>query len=336
MPPTRPAAKMRGDWGVTTTIMMPMPSGFSLRVLAAPLLAASLLAGCKNKPAELAGAASEPAAAVRQLAGHVQRNDLVAYARDAVPADMQAPLEAAWRSGHSRWPLTELPLDDQLVPLLAALAEKDSETTLQRSFERQFARQERDLREAARTLGLFGVQYVKHEGDYTAEERDHYAQIIAALSDWAQRAPLADPALARTTLAKLAAAARESGLTSEAALQEAGMQDSLRRLAPFFVETKATFARYGLPLDRTFADLRTGLVEQKGDTATVRIHYPLGEHDIDTVVTLDRRNGRWYLSDTLRHAEAVLAEVPAPAPPQPPGAAPIEPPPAPEEGGPRP
>ncbi len=287
--------------------MKPKPSASVLRALAALGLSLVLLAACKREPGELAGAASEPAAAVRQLAGHLQHNNLVAFARDAVPPDVHARLDAAWRQGQSRWPLTELPLDDKLVPMLAALAAKDAEKTLQRSFDRQFARQDRDLKEAARTLGLFGVQYVKNEGDYTAEERDHYTQVIAALGAWAQQAPLGDPALARTTLARLAPAARRSGLTTEQALNAAGMAASLQRLTPFFIETKATFARYGLPLDTTFTDLRTGLVEEKGDAATVRIHYPLGEREIDTVVSLTRRDGQWYLSDYLRHAEDVLA-----------------------------
>lgn len=293
--------------------MKPKPSASVLRVLAALGLSLAVLAACKKRePEELAGATSQPAAAVRQLATHLQNNDLVGFARDAVPPATHARLDAAWRAGHSRWPLTELPLDDKLVPMLAALSAKDAEKTLQRSFDRQFARQDRDLKEAARTLGLFGVQYVKNEGHYTQEERDHYAQVIAALSDWAQRAPLGDPALARATLARLAPAARRSGLTTEQAVNDAGMVDSLQRLTPFFVEAKATFARYGLPLDTTFTDLRTGLVEQTGDTATVRIHYPLGEREIDTVVSLTRRDGQWYLTDYLRHADAVLAALPAP------------------------
>ncbi|HEV7272537.1 hypothetical protein [Pseudoxanthomonas sp.] len=309
--------------------MKPKPSASVLRVLAALGLSLAVLAACKKRePEELAGAASQPAAAVRQLATHLQHDDLVGFARDAVPPATHARLDAAWRAGHSRWPLTELPLDDKLVPMLAALSAKDAEKTLQRSFDRQFARQDRDLKEAARTLGLFGVQYVKNEGDYTQEERDHYAQVIAALSDWAQRAPLGDAALARATLARLAPAARRSGLTTEQAVNDAGMVASLQRLTPFFVEAKATFARYGLPLDTTFTDLRTGLVEQTGDTATVRIHYPLGEREIDTVVSLTRRDGQWYLTDYLRHADAVLAALPAPdtVPPAPTPAADPDPP----------
>ena len=34
---------------------------------------------------------------------------------------------------------------------------------------------------------------------------------------------------------------------------------------------------------------------------------PLGKQQIDTVVSLQRRDGHWYLADHLRHAQAALA-----------------------------
>lgn len=278
---------------------------------ALPLFALLAVSACKREPVELAGAASEPAAAVRQLAHHVHANDLVGFARTAVPPAQYAQLETAWRENRSRWPLTELPLDDKLAPMLAALATKGSERQLQRQFDSQFARQDRDLKAAARSLGLFGVQYVKNEGNYTPEERDHYAQIIRALSEWAGEAPLGDSQHARVAIKRLTAAARKTGLASEEDLAAAGMEGSLRRLSPFFAEAKTVLDTYGLPLDASLADLRTGLVEQKGDKATVRIHYPLAGQEIDTIASLELRDGRWYLSDYLRHVEQLLA-VPAP------------------------
>lgn len=272
------------------------------------------LAACKREPVELAGAASEPAAAVRDLVGYLQRDDLAGFARAAVPPADYAALETAWREDRSRWPLTELPLEDRLVPMLKALSAPNAETRLKRDFDRQFARQDADLRDAARTLGTFGTQYVKNEGTYTPTQRQHYTQVIGALSAWAQDAPLGDPALAKNTIQALSAAARKTGIASEADLRAAGMEQSLRRLSPFFAETKRAFARYGLPLESTVADLRTGLVQQEGDTATVRIHYPLGDREIDSQVSLERRDGRWYFSDFLREAERARASAPPPPP----------------------
>lgn len=266
------------------------------------------MAGCQRAPAPAPTAAvSEPAAAVQRLARHLHDNDLVGFARDAVPPAEYAGLETAWREGRSRWPLTELPLDEQLEPFLAALAAPGSERSLQQGFKRNFANQDKDLRDAARSLGSFGVQYVKREGVYTAEERAHYVQVIAALSEWGAQAPLGDPKLGAAAIPKLAAAARRTGLTSEQALREAGMSESLRRLGPFFAQAKATLASYGLSLDDSLSGLRTEPIEQKGDLARVRIHYSLGKREIDTVVSLQRRDGHWYLTDHLHHAEQTLA-----------------------------
>ena len=265
------------------------------------------LAGCKPEPAGAPGAASGPEAAVRQLALHLHDNDLVGFARNAVPPAEYARLETAWREGRSRWPLTELPLDEQLEPFLATLAAPGSERSLLQGFNRNFANQNKDLRDAARSLGSFGVQYVKREGVYTAEERAHYAQVITALSEWGAQAPLGDPKHGATAISKLTAAARRTGLSSEQSLRETGMTESLRRLGPFFAQAKATLASYGLPLDRSFSELRTELVEEKGDQARIRLHYPLGKREIDTVVSLQRRDGQWYLVDHLHHAEQALA-----------------------------
>lgn len=285
-------------------------------LLAVSLCGVLALAACKPKTVELPGSASEPAQAVRQLVGHLHDNDLTGFARDAVPPADYARLEIAWREDRSRWPLTELPLDDQLLPLLVALSAPDAERTLAQGFRRNFANQDKDLKEAARSLGLFGVQYVKREGVYTDEERAHYAQLIAALSEWAQRAPLSDPQRGMAAIPPLVAAARKTGLTTEQSFRAAGMTSSLQRLSPFFAQAKALLADYGLPLDRSLSELRTVLVEQKGNQARVRVHYPLGDREIDTVVSLERRAGRWYLSDYLRHAEQALAPAAEQAAPQ--------------------
>lgn len=274
------------------------------------LLCALLLGACQQQADTPQRANSTPAAAVEQLAQRLHDNDLLGFARDAVPPEDFARLEQAWREGHSRWPLTELPLDDQWVPLLATLSAPDSERTLQRAFDRNLAHQDRDLRDAARSLGLFGVKYVKGEGAYTEEERAHYTQVIEALSQWAQQAPLGDQERAGATIAQLATAARATRLASEEQLTRAGMEASLQQLAPFFLASKATLARYGLPLDRSFSTLRVSLVEQDEDHARVRMRYTLGTREIDTVISLQRRAGRWYLSDTLRHAQQALTRQP--------------------------
>ncbi|MBN8225278.1 MAG: hypothetical protein J0L89_10745 [Xanthomonadales bacterium] len=298
------------------------------------LLLVAVLVACRRGPSadDLPGASSEPAGAVRQLAGHVQRNDLQAFARDALPAEEYTLLAHAWSDGRSRWPLTELPLDERIGPMLAALSAPDAEQKLRRSFDAQFAGQDKALGDAARTVALFGSQYVKTQGEYSDEERAHYAQVLAALAGWAGTAPLGERKRGHAAIDQLAEAARATGLNGDDALAAAGMEDSLRRLGPFAATLKSVLAGYGLDLDHSLSHLRIGLVEERGDHATVRIHYPLAGTEIDTTVSLTRRGGRWYLSDYLEHAATMLREAPAAEPgidPTPPGPAdPAEPHPA--------
>ena len=62
--------------------------------------------------------------------------------------------------------------------------------------------------------------------------------------------------------------------------------------------------------DHSLSQLRIGLVEEHGDQATVRIHYPLAGTEIDTTVSLTRRDGHWYLDDYLEHAATLLRQSP--------------------------
>ncbi len=270
------------------------------------------LAACRpdssssTSPTTAAGA-TKPAEAVRLLTQHLHDNDLEAFARDAVPPALHPQLEQAWRDGRTRWPLTELPFDERLPQLLAALSAPGSEKKLQQVFDRQFSGADAELKAAAMSLGLFGVQYIRSEGDYSDEERQNYGQFIQAISQWGLSAPLGDPQRARRVIPQLTTAARRTGLASEADFRKAGMQESLRRLGPFMAAAKKALATYGLPLDDSLSGLQASLQQQTGDRARVRLRYTLGETDIDTVVAVERRGGRWYLSDYLRHAEAAAA-----------------------------
>lgn len=285
---------------------------------AALLLACACLMAASCRPApgpaeppaapKTTAAATRPAQAVRQLTAHLRNDELEAFAIEAVPPELHARLQVAWKEGRTRWPLDELPFGRRLPAILHALAESGSEAKLQKSFDRQFAGASRELRSAAITLGQFGTQYIASEtSGYSADERQHYAQLIAAGGRWAATAPLGDRERARASIVQLATAARRVGLASDEAFRAAGMDASLRRVGPFAAALKQCLLRYGLDIDGGLGALDASLQQQTGDRATVRMRYRFAGEDIDTTVSLERIDGRWYLSDYLRHAEAAAS-----------------------------
>src|SRR5690606_8733334 len=63
-----------------------------------------------------------PGETVRLLTAHLADGRLDAFARDAVPPDLHAQLEQAWREGRTRWPLDQLPFAPHIPRAMAALS----------------------------------------------------------------------------------------------------------------------------------------------------------------------------------------------------------------------
>lgn len=289
-----------------------------LRSLLAAAALAGVLAACRPAPpTESRHAAqsdlSRPALAVQVLAGHMRSGDFVAFARDAVPPELHLRLQAGWHAGRTRWPLDELPFSERLPDILAALGAPDAESDLMTAFDRQFAGSGREIQAAAATMGLFGVQYVERQGDFSDSERDHYAQLVAAMAQWAARAPLADRERAGAAIPRLVAAARAAGPATAEGIAAAGMDASLARVGTFSLEARAVLATYGLDLDAMFDSVEASLQVQQGDHAEVRLRYELAGSRVDTLVPVERVRGRWYLSDYLRHAREAAGPLSAPA-----------------------
>ena len=284
----------------------------SARLLATLVPGLLALAACSRGPAPTPGG-ERPAQAVQLLAARLRADDPAGFATVALPPTLHARVAAAWASGRSRWPLEELPLDERLPTLLATLSAPAAATGLQADFDRQFAHAGRELHSAAASLGLFGMEYLRNEGDYSDAEREHYIQAVQALSRWGAAAPLDDRQRARALIATLTTAARGTGIDSEDDFGRLGMHESLARLGPFLGAFKRALRPYGLDFDATLGSVQADLLEQTGDTARVRLRYRLGSDVVDAVVPMRRVDGRWYVADFLRDAEASLQPRPRPA-----------------------
>jgi len=195
--------------------------------------------------------------------------------------------------------------------MLAALRKPGASAELQRSFDRQLAGQASAVRQAAQSMGNFGVQYLRHQKGYTPGQQAHYIALVETLAVWAQGAPISDRARARSTIAALVGAAGKVGFDDEAGLQAAGMEGSLQQLAPFIHTLKAVLGSYGLGVDDALRSVRGELLSVEGDNALVRLHYDLAGREMSLQLPLSRREGHWYLTRTLADTDALLRKADA-------------------------
>lgn len=263
----------------------------------------AMLAACQRPAPEdtTTAAPATPAEAVRRLTDDLRASDLDAFARHAVTPAVHQRLQVAWSEGRTRWPLDQLPFARHIPRGMAALSAEDAEQNLQRGFDRQLAGA--SLGAAAEFLTLFTVQYILQQGEFSVSEREHYPQLVQAFGAWAAGAPIGDRERASAAIAAMTAAAREAGLDSEQAFADTGMEESLRRMSRVLATGKRVLVSYGFDLDADLAAMDLQLQSQTGDVARVRMQYALAGTPIDTVVNLERRDGVWYVSDFLRHAE---------------------------------
>ncbi|PJK12370.1 hypothetical protein CO614_04970 [Lysobacteraceae bacterium NML120232] len=269
----------------------------------------AVFSGEKDKAEQAAAVhgADSPDAAVTDLIAHLRNDDLPAIARSALPAELYGQVEAAWKDGRSRWPLTELPLDDSIPKMLAALTQADAEKKLQQSFAEQLSGQTRALQDAARGLGVFGKEYLGREGHYNLSQRQHYTQLIDVFSSWAAGAPLGDAARGKQSIGLLVKAAEEAGISGDEDFSRLGLDASLERLTPLYVAMKQMLGLYGLDMEATLASVKVETVSETADQAELRVSYTLAGRPVKTLMQVVRVDGRWYLADYLEAARASLA-----------------------------
>lgn len=281
----------------------------AFRIRFALALAVLLLAGCRAEEdaPPPARPAPTPEAAVHRLLDDLRRDDLGAYAVHALPPDLYARTDAAWRAGRSRWPLSELPLARHLPAAIDRLAAPRAETLLRRGYRQQFAGARTEVRTAARTLALFARQMLERDTGMPAAERTHRLQQVAALATWADSARLADAARVEPLLPGLVRAARATHLAGgDAAWSQAGLHRSLTRLRPALREGKRALATLGLDVDAALRSVRIERLTGTAHSARLRLRYTLAGQPVVADLDLVRRPEGWFLTDSLRHAEAAL------------------------------
>lgn len=285
----------------------------AFRALAALLLTALVLAGCRREPdADLSTVPGDPVAAVQAQAQALRDNDLVRWSKLSLPPELQARSEALWAQRVAEAEPADPEDAREYAEIMARLTAPDAEAALMRDLEPKLAQFEAEvagqwpLMQA--TASIFLSAAIEANTELAAAQKAHGRSVADALLDWAQPALITDRARARQAIAALSATARELALPTLEQARALGYTEALEKGGIALAGLKQASKAYGLDVDASLEGMSAELISTDGDQATVRVTYPLLGRDVAFEARMQRVGEGWYDADAIAQAEAELAE----------------------------
>ena len=283
----------------------------TLRV-AAVGLALLTLAACKRE-ADAPITADGPVETVEQWYRSMHADDVAAMFAQSLPPESVDRMRQGW--DEIRQSDEGISDEDraQFAKMMADLTDADAEQRLYTQLEPSLVRMETELAAQLPLMVAMGTGFatagIQENPQLTDAQKKHAMEAIGALAGWISGAPLADRDKAREAIAEITGAARTLDLKELDALRALSFDEALDKLSIVSAALKAVFAVYGLDLNASLSQASFALVDETGDTATVRISYPLAASQLELEQSLVRVDGRWYSAEMIE-ALQTLDEAP--------------------------
>lgn len=284
------------------------PMNLSQKLAVAGLLAASLVACKRDAPAE---AASDPAAAVEQLAQALRDNDLVRFNQLSLPEDLHQQTRQRWDEQRESAPPASAEDEAQFRETMDRLTAPDAEAKLYADLEPMLDRYDAEyaaqLPLAVAMGSAFANQAIQANETMSADQKQHATDVLGAVAGWVGTAPLGDRERAREAIAVVTGTARGLDLESMDAFRRLEQDDMLTRAGAAWGGVKDVMAVYGLDADAALGSVDAETLAETGDSAQVRVNYQLLGSTLGFEMAMERIDGSWYSSDLLANAREELA-----------------------------
>ncbi len=270
------------------------------------LLASLLLVACRRD----VQAPGDPVAAVKGLAAAVRDNDLVRYSKLSVPPALHQQLEARWKQELATAPAPTDAERRKFDQMMARLTEPGAEAKLVKATENKLKRFEAEINGQwplmKATLAIFATGMIKANRELGSANKAHAGALSAALLDALEPKRLTDRALARQAVATVVTTARALEVKTLEDTRHLEMLPALEKAGIVLKGLKQLGKVYGIDADAALAGVEASVESVDGDTATMKVRYPLNGQSIEFEMQLLRIDGRWYDADAVRAAEAKL------------------------------
>lgn len=288
--------------------------------LALTSLFALTLAACGGDKAEEAATGtmaraelpSTPTGVVDASAAALQRGDLLAVLKLAVPPAEFERIKQEWETSKAE----EQPTEEEkahFAEMMAKLTAPDAEQQLMAEFEPHLAKYDAEMAaQMPLMIGMgrgFAVQAIQENQDFTPAQKEQATQTIDAVAKWLGETNFSDRERARQAVTAAVDAARAVELKTLDELRALEFEQMLAKAGIAFTGTKNVLRVYGLDLDQTFDSVSSEVVSEQGDSATVKVSYQLFGQPLSFQTEMMRVDGRWFGKDTVEQLRKELDDV---------------------------
>lgn len=273
------------------------------------LLALVLPAGCRApwNEAKAQKARQDATAILHSL----REPDMLRYRALTLPPVERQRLQREWPHIRQRLAL-DASEQASFDKLLLRFTEPQAEVHLQRDLNAKIKplKSEIDskwpLMQSSLTLLLQG--WIETNSQLSVSEKAHGKALAKAIVEQMPAEWLQDKALRARAFEQMVKIARDSGIRDYRHYSSLGYVDFHRRMSVFLDGLKELGKIYGLDWDAGQARLQVTVVKQSGNTATVRIRYPLGKKWVEFPMDMIERNGQWFDASATALLQDTLAE----------------------------
>lgn len=279
------------------------------RILLASAVAL-VLVGCGDKgtdtsaPAEKIAAAkiATPVEQINLLVSALKQNDVKTLMALSVPADDFAQMRSKYETEQKKTLTDEdrKNFDDGVGKLLA----DDGVDSVMKESEPKLAEMKTNL---PMVLG-FGVAMaqagIQKNEDMTPAQKEQVTLLLNNAQSWAMKTDLADPARLRAALTAVRSALVASGIKSADDARKLSFDQAMEKGKFAMQGIKGALVAYDLDLDKALASIKPELLEQNGDSATVRVNYTLFDAPMTIETNMVQKNGRWISEEAEKAIKA--------------------------------
>ena len=261
-----------------------------------------------TQPAQAPAKAAQtesPTAVVDGVAKELANGNLLAVMQLSMPAAKFDEAKAKWVEERDQDPPSE---EDKakFAEMMTKLTASDAEEQMMTELEPMLVKYDTEVAaQKPMYVGMgqgFAAQSIQENEELSDEEKQQANNALTGAANWINQTNFGDRELARKAVREAITTAKALDMKSLDEVQAMDFETMLGKAGTAFQGVKRILAVYGLDVNKTLQSVKSELVSQDGDKATVKVNFSLFDQPLSFNTEMVQVDGRWYGKKAMEEA----------------------------------